>query len=60
MTLEFNYNYVIDKSYSILCHYSCKNCIGPTESDCIDCPDNSNRIFSHGYCYCTYGYIDSG
>lgn len=29
---------------NIKCHYSCLTCNGPTLSNCLSCPLNSNRV----------------
>ncbi|EAS01190.2 LA domain protein (macronuclear) [Tetrahymena thermophila SB210] len=51
------------------CHYSCKNCIGPKNTDCIQCDqvivyqrmfiaNISSPISSTGICQCVDGYFD--
>ncbi|CAD8087605.1 unnamed protein product [Paramecium sonneborni] len=46
----------LDKS----CHPSCQKCDGPTNSDCLSCSQDSNRIYiSHQKaCVCHYNTID--
>ncbi|KAL4472324.1 hypothetical protein ABPG72_002807 [Tetrahymena utriculariae] len=51
------------------CHYSCKDCIGPNNTDCIQCDqvlgyqrvfiqNISSSISSSGICQCVDGYFD--
>ncbi|KAL4450910.1 hypothetical protein ABPG74_011752 [Tetrahymena malaccensis] len=50
------------------CHYSCKNCIGPNNTDCIQCDQaivfqrafiqNLSSSSSTGICKCVDGYFD--
>ncbi|CAD8151363.1 unnamed protein product [Paramecium octaurelia] len=42
------------------CHPSCGQCDGPTNSDCISCSSDSNRIYipSQKACVCHYNEID--
>ncbi|CAK88405.1 unnamed protein product (macronuclear) [Paramecium tetraurelia] len=42
------------------CHYSCKECDGPTETDCLSCPEESSRIYQSQYksCICPHQYYD--
>ncbi|CAK72922.1 unnamed protein product (macronuclear) [Paramecium tetraurelia] len=42
------------------CHLSCEQCDGPTNSDCISCSHNSNRIYipTEKACVCHYNEID--
>ncbi|CAD8109139.1 unnamed protein product [Paramecium sonneborni] len=42
------------------CHYSCEACDGPTQSDCLSCRENSNRIYIPEYktCVCSFDQID--
>ncbi|CAD8209612.1 unnamed protein product [Paramecium octaurelia] len=43
------------------CHYSCKDCDGPTKYDCLSCDETQTRIYLEEYkaCICAYGTIDS-
>ncbi|CAK84548.1 unnamed protein product (macronuclear) [Paramecium tetraurelia] len=56
--LEITYNYEQELAYSVRCHYSCQTCDGPTESDCLTCPQNSNRQWKFGFCTCEFGFVD--
>ncbi|CAD8080777.1 unnamed protein product [Paramecium sonneborni] len=49
-------NQLLDKS----CHPSCEKCDGPTNSDCLSCSQDSNRIYipQHKACVCHYNAID--
>ncbi|CAD8126364.1 unnamed protein product [Paramecium sonneborni] len=42
------------------CHYSCSECDGPGYSNCLVCPENSNRIYQKQFkqCVCPYSSID--
>ncbi|CAD8061385.1 unnamed protein product [Paramecium primaurelia] len=42
------------------CHSSCQLCDGPTNSDCLSCQNNSNRIYIplQKACICQYNTID--
>ncbi|CAK92782.1 unnamed protein product (macronuclear) [Paramecium tetraurelia] len=46
----------------INCHFSCKDCDGPTNLDCLSCPETSRRIYipTHKACICPYDTIDDG
>ncbi|CAD8137799.1 unnamed protein product [Paramecium octaurelia] len=43
------------------CHYSCKDCDGPTNNDCLSCSEQSKRIYLPEYrsCICPYDLIDT-
>ncbi|CAD8214588.1 unnamed protein product [Paramecium octaurelia] len=42
------------------CHFSCQNCIGPTNLDCLSCSEASQRIYipERKACICPYQYFD--
>ncbi|CAD8128981.1 unnamed protein product [Paramecium sonneborni] len=42
------------------CHYSCEDCDGPTNTDCLSCSAASNRIYlpQHKACICPYNQLD--
>ncbi|CAD8169558.1 unnamed protein product [Paramecium octaurelia] len=44
------------------CHETCKECDGPTKSDCLSCVESSNRRYYPEFkeCLCEYGTIDIG
>jgi len=47
----------------IICHHSCKTCIGPNSNQCSNCPDIilfKRNILSSGSCNCLQGYFDDG
>ncbi|CAD8082824.1 unnamed protein product [Paramecium primaurelia] len=56
--LEF-YNCFIDQ-IQLSCHLSCKDCDGPTNQDCLSCPQESKRIYlpEHKVCICPYNTIE--
>ncbi|CAD8073985.1 unnamed protein product [Paramecium primaurelia] len=56
--LEITYNYEEELLYEMKCHYSCQTCNGPTQSDCVTCPQNSNRQWKFGFCSCEFGFVD--
>ncbi|CAD8087594.1 unnamed protein product [Paramecium primaurelia] len=43
------------------CHYSCYECDGPTNQDCLSCSIESQRIYiqEHKVCICPYNTIDN-
>ncbi|CAD8085432.1 unnamed protein product [Paramecium primaurelia] len=42
------------------CHQSCLQCDGPTSTDCLSCPEDSNRIYiaEQKSCICPYNRVD--
>ncbi|CAD8200458.1 unnamed protein product [Paramecium octaurelia] len=42
------------------CHFSCYDCDGPTNNDCLSCSEASHRIYipEHKACICPYSYLD--
>ncbi|CAD8185608.1 unnamed protein product [Paramecium octaurelia] len=42
------------------CHFSCQDCDGPTNFDCLSCSEVSQRIYipEHKVCICPYNYLD--
>ncbi|CAK84069.1 unnamed protein product (macronuclear) [Paramecium tetraurelia] len=56
--LEITYNYEEEQSFQIRCHYSCLTCNGPTQSDCITCPQDTHRSWKYGFCACEFGFVD--
>ncbi|CAD8128826.1 unnamed protein product [Paramecium sonneborni] len=42
------------------CHYSCKECDGPTYTDCLSCLEESQRIYLKQFkvCVCPYDFVD--
>ncbi|CAD8176500.1 unnamed protein product [Paramecium pentaurelia] len=42
------------------CHFSCQECDGPTNQDCLSCSKESNRIYKpqQKSCVCPYNTID--
>ncbi|CAD8215088.1 unnamed protein product [Paramecium octaurelia] len=42
------------------CHYSCQECDGPTNEDCLSCSKELKRIYlpEHKVCICPYNTID--
>ncbi|CAD8181635.1 unnamed protein product [Paramecium octaurelia] len=42
------------------CHESCLECDGPTNTDCLSCPINSNRIYipEQKSCVCPYNTVE--
>ncbi|CAD8144097.1 unnamed protein product [Paramecium pentaurelia] len=42
------------------CHYTCLECDGPTQTDCLQCSEISKRIYLPQYktCICPYDYLD--
>ncbi|CAD8187793.1 unnamed protein product [Paramecium pentaurelia] len=42
------------------CHFSCKECDGPSSSNCLSCYEESKRIYLQEYkvCICPYNSID--
>ncbi|CAD8214891.1 unnamed protein product [Paramecium octaurelia] len=42
------------------CHYSCYECDGPTNQNCLSCSEESKRIYlpEHKVCVCPYDTID--
>ncbi|CAD8148222.1 unnamed protein product [Paramecium pentaurelia] len=42
------------------CHYTCQDCDGPTQTDCLSCSQQSKRIYllNHKACVCPYNYQD--
>ncbi|CAD8103714.1 unnamed protein product [Paramecium sonneborni] len=57
--LEF-YN-CYKKLTNLNCHYSCLQCDGPTNQDCLSCSIESQRIYIPEYkvCICPYNTIDN-
>ncbi|CAD8125630.1 unnamed protein product [Paramecium sonneborni] len=56
--LTIYYCYSADTPKTRFCHYSCKNCFGPEQSQCLEC-DNSARTLNKGECKCQQGFIDN-
>ncbi|CAD8129468.1 unnamed protein product [Paramecium sonneborni] len=42
------------------CQFTCQDCDGPTNTDCLSCSESSNRIYvsEHKACICPYNYLD--
>ncbi|CAD8187960.1 unnamed protein product [Paramecium octaurelia] len=71
-SLQSNYNYlnIMGRNLYLFncetvfsqqnCHYSCGECDGPTEKDCLTCSEDSLRIYFPDYkqCICPYITID--
>ncbi|CAD8094623.1 unnamed protein product [Paramecium sonneborni] len=55
-------NCIYDEQYypNQICHYSCLECDGPTQNDCLSCSKESKRIYLAKYkiCLCPYYMID--
>ncbi|CAK84286.1 unnamed protein product (macronuclear) [Paramecium tetraurelia] len=54
------FNCVEDVELGQKCHRTCKECDGPTKSDCLSCAESSNRRYYPDFkeCICDYGTID--
>ncbi|CAK84354.1 unnamed protein product (macronuclear) [Paramecium tetraurelia] len=59
--LTFYYCYTQDTPKTKICHYSCKSCFGPEETQCIECDetDAQKRTLNQGSCKCQSGYVDN-
>ncbi|KAL4499327.1 hypothetical protein ABPG72_006913 [Tetrahymena utriculariae] len=64
-TCKQNYYQALDGNCK-KCHYSCSNCIGETQFDCIYCSSNTRSLkilnfqFISGCCQCNNGYFEVG
>ncbi|CAD8123905.1 unnamed protein product [Paramecium sonneborni] len=61
--MEFSFNNCVYQTpFKNECHNNCKECDGPTKSDCLSCWQSSNRIYQEEFkqCICPYGTIDFG
>ncbi|CAK64167.1 unnamed protein product (macronuclear) [Paramecium tetraurelia] len=45
---------------NIQCHYSCQTCIGPSQNQCLSCPEQKNRIYNEveQTCRCKVWYSE--
>ncbi|CAD8169725.1 unnamed protein product [Paramecium pentaurelia] len=59
--LTFYYCFTQDTPKTKICHYSCKSCFGPEQSQCLECDesDSQKRTLNQGSCKCQSGYIDN-
>ncbi|CAD8173414.1 unnamed protein product [Paramecium pentaurelia] len=59
--LKFEHNYHLDKILLYdACHYSCQECDGPMEQNCLSCQINSYRIYlpEEKRCQCQINYLN--
>ncbi|CAD8084371.1 unnamed protein product [Paramecium sonneborni] len=58
--LQMAYNFDYSKEINFVCHYSCQECQGPTQNDCIKCFKDTNRIYlnDQNQCSCINGYLE--
>ncbi|CAD8198402.1 unnamed protein product [Paramecium pentaurelia] len=50
-----------NEQIKLSCHFSCQDCDGPTNKDCLSCSQESRRIYlsQHKVCICPYDTIDN-
>ncbi|KAM3136868.1 hypothetical protein pb186bvf_010953 [Paramecium bursaria] len=54
---QYDYKYLKNDNK---CHYSCEQCFGPFQDNCLSCISEYNRLFkeSSQQCVCKVGFID--